>query len=114
MRRHSWDVKLAIVNVFDNAPTTKRAANNESPVDTSGSKADSNEPKTKSRMMNAAAMPTTVPLEDDGLVEAAISPRTSTWRPRPFAARAVLTKFLAAAALTLLASFRKFTVANAT
>jgi hypothetical protein len=33
-------VKLAIVNVFDSAPTTERAANNESPVDSSGRSAD--------------------------------------------------------------------------
>src|SRR2546425_6199252 len=114
MRRHSWDVKLAIVNVFDNAPTTERAANNESPVDASGSNAESSEPKTKSSTMNAAAIPNMVPLEDEGFVEAAISPRTSTWRPWPFAARAVLTNLVAAVELTLLASLLKLIVANAT
>jgi hypothetical protein len=55
-----------------------------------------------------------VPLEVEGLVEDATSPRTSTWRPWPFAARAVLTNLVAAVALTLLASLLKFTVANAT
>jgi len=114
MRRHSWDVKLAMLNAFDSAPTTESAANNESPVDASGSKADSSEPKTKSSTMNATAIPTMVPLEDEGLVEAAISPRTSTWRPWPFAARAVLMNLSASTTLTLLASLRKFTVANAT
>src|SRR6478609_9631005 len=110
MRRHSWDVKLAIVNAFDRAPTTERAANNASPVEASGSNADSREPKTKSSTMNAAAIPNIVPFEDEGLVEAAISPRTWTCRPWPFSARAVLTKLLAAAELTLLASLLKLTV----
>ena len=107
-------MKLAIVNVFDSASTTERAANNESPVDSSGSNADSREPKTKSRMISAPTMPNRVPLEDEGFVDAATSPRTSTWRPWPFAARAVLTNVVAAAALMLLASLLKFTVANAT
>src|SRR5882724_4933550 len=114
MRRQSCDVKLAIVKVFDSASTTERAANNASPVDSRGSTADRTEPKTKSRTISAPTMPNIVPLEDDGLVDAATSPRTSTWRPLPFAARAVLTKVAAAAELMLLASLVKFTVANAT
>ncbi len=52
--------------------------------------------------------------EEVGLVDAATSPTTSTWRCAEFGARAVLTNWVASAAGTLLASRVKFTVAKAT
>src|ERR1700730_1341021 len=114
MRVHSWEVKPAIVIVFDRTPITDSAAVSAIPVESSGRSAARNDPKTKNSTTRAAATPKRVLFDDDGFVDAATSPRTSTCRLRPFELRAALTKLVASDAEMNFASLEKFTVANAT
>src|SRR5260370_38356141 len=114
MRVHNWEVKPAIVIVFDRAPITDRAVASAMPVESSGRSAARNDPKTKNRATRAAATPNSVLFDDDGFVDAATSPSTSTCKLRPFELRAALTKLVASDAEMNFASLEKFTVANAT
>src|ERR1022692_3941511 len=109
MSVQSWDVKDAMLMELDSMPTTDSPANSAIPVLMSGS----SDPNTMSSTMSAAAMPMKVPLFEDGFVEAATLPTTSTFRCGEFGARARLTSLVASAAGMTLASLVKLTEANA-
>jgi hypothetical protein len=63
--------------------------------------------------MRAAATPINVLDCDEGFVDAATGPTTSTCSDASFGARAVLTKVVASLLVTFFASTEKLTVANA-
>src|SRR6266568_3749381 len=104
MRMHSWEVKEAMLIELDSMLTTDRPATRATAVPISGSRAGSTAPKNSSSTTRAAATPMKVLDDEAGLVDAATSPTTSTWRRAEFGERAVLTNWVASAAGTLLAS----------
>src|SRR5258708_32674659 len=114
MSVQSCGVTPAIESLVDSTPITDSAASSEMPVATSGRSAASSDPKTISKTIIAAPTPTSVLDCDDGLVDAATGPRTSTCSDELPAERAVSTKCVASVALTLLESTEKSTVAKAT
>src|SRR5258705_10529491 len=104
MRMQSCDVKPAIVIEFDRTPISQSATASGMAVDRSGRSAANSDPKTRNRTTRAAATPNNVLFEDDGFVDAATSPRTSTCRLAPFELRAASTNVVASDAEMNLAS----------
>src|SRR6202035_1510184 len=114
IRIESCEVKLAIDRTFDSAPIRETAAPSAMPVDRSGSRAGRIEPKTNRSTISAAPTPNIVLLDDEGFVEAATLPSTSTCTAPLFGARAVLTNLVASVVEIACSSFVKVTVAKAT
>ena len=108
MRMQSWEVNEAMLTELDSMLTTDRPETRAMAVPSSGSSAGRTAPKNSSSTTSAAATPMRVLEEEAGLVDAATSPTTSTWRRAEFGERAVLTNVVASAAGTLLASTVKF------
>src|SRR2546423_8511418 len=111
---HSCCVKLAMEIELDRAPSTEIAATSAMPVESNGSNAASTEPNTTSSTTSAAATPIRVLIWEEGLVDAATCPRTSTCRFWLLGARAVLTNVVAAADEIAVSALLNCTVANAT
>src|ERR1700722_2789482 len=113
MRVHSCEVNDAMLKLLESTPMIESADIRAMAVLRSGSRAGRMDPKTNSRMMRAATTPMIVLDEDDGLVDPAMAPTTSTCRFDEFGARARLTNLLASAAETVFASLENLTLAKA-
>src|SRR5216684_4549126 len=113
MRMHSCEVNEAMLTLLDSIPTTASPAVSAMPVLSSGRSAGRTALKKMSRMTRAATTPTRVLDVEEGLVDAATEPTTSTCRAGEFGARARFTSWVASAAGILLAFMEKLTVAKA-
>src|SRR5260221_12628899 len=114
MGGHGWGVTDARLRVLDSIRTTASPEMRAMAVLSSGSSAGRTAPKKMSRMTRAATTPMRVLEDEEGLVDAATAPTTSTCRAGEFGARARCTSWVASAAGMLLASLLKLTVAKAT